>query len=273
MSHDAAARPHIVGEAIQPPTGADWQARLDRWLFFQVRESGLPLSAPAAMIAIVGSSLLAGGLCFVIYENELVAAVVAAVVAIVVTLGGFILASIRRQQTLGILPRWIEMLARSLSVGQGLAHALRSSLPKLSGSFAADVRRSADLLDLGLPVDEALRDLGARHQSLELQMTLSALAMHSQTGGDLVAALRRLALVAQQRLDYRRQSQAASSTARFAAICLAIAPPAIFAYYWYTGQFVDRLLNDPTGQFALGLAVVLELIGIVWLSYLSQTEV
>ena len=273
MSNDSAARALISGEAIQPPAGEDWQARFDRWLFFQVRESGLPLSTPAAIFAIICSGLLAGGLCFVICENELAGALVAALVAIAATLGGVVVANYRRQQMLAQLPGWIEMLTRSLSVGQGLAEALRASLSKLSGTFGADVRRSADLLDLGLPVDEAVRELGVRHSSLELQMTLSAVAMHSQTGGDLVAALRRLSLVAQQRLDYRRQSQAASSTARFAGICLAIAPPAIFSYYWYTGQFVETLLHNPSGQFALGLAIGLELIGIAWLSFLSRAEV
>jgi len=275
MIHTAAANTaqHIAGEAVSPPGGDGWQNRFDRWLYFQVRGSELPFSAGGAMLVVVGASWLSGGLCFVMYENELASAVVAVLTAAMATIGCFALASFRRQQLLARLPQWIEMLARSLSVGQSLPQALRTSLAKLSGPFAADIRRSADLLDLGLPVEEALRDLGTRYCSLELQMTLSALVMHLQTGGDLVAALRRLTTVAQQRLDYRQQVRAASSTARFAAICLAIAPPAIFAYYWYTNQFVATLLTDPSGQFALGLAVALELTGIIWLIYLSRTEV
>jgi tight adherence protein B len=265
---------HIFGEAEHaPPAGADWLSRLDRWLYFTVHDSGLPVSPLGAVIAILGIGLLLGGALFVVYENELISAVAAAIGALGALFGGIALVIYRRQQVATQVPRWVDVLARSLRAGQSLEHSLRVSLQKLTGPLARDLRRCTDRLALGLRINEAFQDLGLRYRSLDLQMVISALAMHSQSGGDLPTTLERLAAVAQQRLEYRRQTQAASSTARFAAICLAIAPPLIFAYYWYTNQFMGSFLSDPSGQFALALAVGLELIGLAWLLYLSRTEV
>lgn len=265
---------YVLGDAtLPPPVGSDWLSRFDRWLFFTVHDSGLPVSPLGAAVAILGIGLLLGGALFVVYENELVSAVAAAIGALCTLLGSIALVIYRRQQVATQVPRWVEVLARSLRAGQSLEHSLRVSLQKLTGPLARDLRICTDRLALGLRVHEAFQDLGLRYRSLDLQMVLSALAMHSQTGGDLPSTLERLAAVAQQRLEYRRQTQAASSTARFAAICLAIAPPLIFAYYWYTNQFMDSLLSDPSGQFALALAIGLELIGLVWLLFLSRAEV
>ncbi len=275
MNNESAANQrYVIGDATVPPlAGSDWVSRFDRWLFLTVHDSGLPVSPLGAVVSILGVGLLLGGALFVIYENELVSAVGTALGALCTLFGGIALVNYRRQQVATQVPRWVDVLARSLRAGRSLENSLRLSLQKLTGPLARDLRLCADRLALGLLVNDAFQDLGLRYRSLDLQMVISALAMHSQTGGDLPTALERLAVVAQQRLDYRRQTQAASSTARFAAICLSIAPPLIFAYYWYTNQFMESLLSDPSGQFALALAIGLELIGLGWLLYLSRQEV
>lgn len=265
---------YVSGTATPPPPLTnDWLSRVDRWLFFMVRDTGWPLTPATAVFAILGVSAIAGGAMFIAFENELLSAVTAALAAIVAFLTGIALVTRRRKQVADQLPGWIDVLARSLRAGRSLEQALRASLQKLKGPFAAELHRCTDQLELGLRVDEAFGDLGARFRSLELQMVIGALAMSRQTGGDLPTTLERLATVARQRLEYRRQTRAASSSARFAAICLAIAPPAIFAYYWFTGQFAATLLQDPSGQFSLALAIGLELIGIVWMLYLSRAEI
>jgi tight adherence protein B len=269
---------YVVGTAsisatTSPSSTAGPLASFDSWFARSVRDSGFSFGPSAAVGLILGIGVLIAGAIYLVWENELASAAGATLAALLCLGTGIWLARRRQRQAATQLPGWIDGLARSLRAGRSLEQALRSSLTRLQGPLAIDLRRGVDRLDLGLRVSEAFGDVVSHYRSLELQMVIGALSMHRQTGGDLPTALERLATVARQRQELRRQAWAASSSARFAAICLALAPPAILAYYYFTEQFVRELLVDPSGQFALALAAGLELVGLLWMAFLVREEV
>lgn len=264
---------YVVGPAPAAPSDAGSFSGFDSWFTRGVRDTGLLFSPSIAVGVVLGVSVLVAAGVYVIWENELASASAALLAVILCLGGGAWQARRRRLQAQAQLPGWIDALARALRTGRSLEQALRSSLARMKGPLATDITRCADRLELGLRVPDAFQDVTSHYRLLELHMAIGALAMNRQTGGDLPAALERLAMVSRQRQELRRQARAASSSARFAAICLALAPPVILAYYYFTDQFVRETLSDPSGQSALALAIGLELMGLAWMLYLVREEV
>jgi tight adherence protein B len=248
-------------------------APFDRAFGRFVSEGGLPLDPTLAMLLLLGVGLLAGAALFVVFENALISFAGVVATAVVLMLAAAALRARRQQQILENLPSVVEMLARTVRAGESMEQALHIVAKKARGPLAADLRRCVRQIDMGLSVTAALRLLEERHRLLDVRMLVGALAVHRQAGGNLPATLERLSLVTRERLAYRRQLQSMTASARLAAMIISLAAPILFVYFLYTQQYIENMLNDPTGRFFLLLAAGLEIVGILWMLALSRSEI
>lgn len=237
-----------------------------------VMDTGLPMTGTAALLALLGLGVLFAAGVYVATEEPVLTllALVAGWVVGIVAL--FALRSRRQTQILTHLPGLVEMLARAVRAGESVEQALRAVSQKAEGPLAADLRRTVGQIDLGLPLTTALRRLEERHRQVDVRMVIGALVLHRTAGGNLPATLERLSTVTRERLDYRRQFRAVTGSARMAAIAISLAAPCLFIYLAYTKRYMETMLDDPSGQFFLMVAVGLELAGIFWLLALSRNE-
>jgi tight adherence protein B len=192
---------------------ASLAARLDRRLrsveagrAFERRvvASGLRMRPSVFLLAMAGAAVLA-----IMLISRLLAplfGVVAAVVVAYLFFGFLRRQEVRRQEEfIGQLPELARVLSNATQAGLSLRTAIEIAADELDEPAAPELRRTADALRLGQPLEDALRDLAERLPSRELGVLISTLMVAARSGGALVGSLRGIAGTLEERKETRRE--------------------------------------------------------------------
>jgi len=264
----AAAQPRL---RRLPSPDAEFQSTgpagaLDRWFIPLVRNS-LPDWSPTSMAALL---LLWGTLCGAIlffFDERPIPALVAGFAGASLPLAYL---SYRRSQRLNLLqqslPPALETLARSMRAGHTLLSAIQLLGEQTAGPLAKEFRSCSHQLQMGLGLPAVMRSLVRRVDLYDVRVLAAALNVHRQAGGNVVDLLDRLAQVVRERLNYRRQVRATTAAGRLSAGLIAIVGPAVFVYFFFfQPDYAGRMLGSSLGQSILILAVLLEVVGLIWI--------
>jgi len=108
---------------------------------------------------------------------------------------------------------------------------------------------------------------------MEMRIFATTLAVHRQSGGNLSTMLERMAEVVRDRISYQRQLRATTAAGRFSATLVASAGPLLFAFmFLFQKEYTNKLLTLPLGQMLLVAAVVLEVVGLLWINRMLRTD-
>jgi tight adherence protein B len=133
-----------------------------------------------------------------------------------------------RQETLrGQLPDAFDLMARALRAGQTMAQSMQSVADELGGPITYDFTVCYEQQNLGLPPDEALRDLSRRTGLMELNIFAVAVVVQRQVGGNLAEMLEKLAHLIRERFRIRGLIQTLTAEGRLQAVVLMGLPPLI----------------------------------------------
>lgn len=111
----------------------------------------------------------------------------------------------RKEEFVAQLPEIARVLSNASSAGLVMRTAVEMAAEELGEPASTELRRTADSLRIGQPIDEALRELGERLPSRELSVLVSTLVVSSRAGGSLVTALRNIATTLDARKEIRRE--------------------------------------------------------------------
>ncbi|WP_067476968.1 type II secretion system F family protein [Actinomadura hibisca] len=111
----------------------------------------------------------------------------------------------RRDDFIAQLPELARVLSNATSAGLAMRTAIEIAADELADPAGEELKRTADALRLGQPLDDALRDLSERLPSRELGVLVSTLVVSARAGGSLVTALRTIAATLEERKEIRRE--------------------------------------------------------------------
>jgi tight adherence protein B len=256
-----------------PPEEGNLVAGADAWFDKLVAGAGLPFDAFTAVLLLICLGLGAALPAFLWTENPISAAVLM-MIAMGLTLLYFIY--LRRKRLREIqeqLPDVVDLVARTVRAGVSIDPAIAGVAQKTQGPLSVELKRCAQQLDMGLSLPAAFRALEQRIPLMDVQMFVTTIGVHRQTGGSLALTLERLAAVMRERLTYRRQIRATTAAGRMSAMLVAGAGPLLFLYFFLLKpEYIQAMLNDQLGQMLLLTAVVLEIIGVIWILSLMRTQ-
>jgi tight adherence protein B len=167
----------------------------------------------------------------------------------------------------------IDLMSGALFAGSNLTQALRSA-----GSVAEEPVRGAfheidRRLTLGMPLHRAMGHMVESFDGEGVRLFTQTLAAKSQAGGDLAPVLRSLNETLRDRWRQQRQVQAQLAGARVSAIAVAALPYAFAPILvWMRPDWFKTLIDHPLGAPLLFFAVLLQLIGMVWLWRILSRE-
>lgn len=239
--------------------------RLNRWFDTLMIQSGLPLAPSLVLFLCVCAAVTFGGAAFVVQENLLTTAV-GTLFGLMLPIAVAMLARSRRQkQIVAQLPGMLDELARAARTGRSIEQCLELVAQDTANPLGAELRIGTRRLQMGLTVKEALQDLPYRTGLINLNLLVMTLAVHQQTGGDLVTVLERLARTIRDRLLYLGRLKAATSASRATAILMIALPPAVLAFFMVRDpEYFTLLMNSAWGRTATLLALALEVVGTAW---------
>lgn len=156
------------------------------------------------------------------------------------------------------------MLARALRSGQSLASGFNLVAKEIPAPAGKEFGRVFEEQNLGIPLEESLRDMAERIPNLDLKFFATAVILQRQTGGDLAEILDRISALIRERFTIWGQVQALTGEGRLSGIILMALPVVLFlAIYRLNPDYVMTLFTDPMGQKMLAVAIVMQILGAI----------
>jgi tight adherence protein B len=199
------------------------------------------------------------------------AAVVAAFVPV-----GFLLnrRSARMKVFEEMFPEALDLMARALRAGHAFQTSLGMAADEMKEPVGPEFKKTFDQQNFGLPLRDALMQMTERVPLLDVRFFVTAVLIQRETGGNLSEILDNLAHVVRERFKIRRQVRVHTAHGRFTAFVLLSLPAALaIALMFINPEHMQILFKERLGQMLLVAAIVMQLIGFVWIRNVIKIEV
>jgi len=166
---------------------------------------------------------------------------------------GFLVAR-RRSKFIAAFPEAIDLMVRGLRSGLPITESIRTAGEEIVDPVGLELRRVTDSVRLGAKLEEALWDCSRRLNIQEFNFFTVALAIQSETGGNLAETLSNLSDVLRRRRQLKLKIKALSSEAKASAYIIGSLPfvMAVLIYLINPG-YISDLWIDPRGIFLIAL--------------------
>lgn len=172
------------------------------------------------------------------------------------------------------LPDVLQFIAGSLhsgfSLSQGIDAVVRENAQPAAGELSRALARSR----IGVALEDALDTVADRMDSNDLRWTVIAIRTQREVGGNLAEALGHTVETMRDRSSIRRHVRALSAEGRLSAYVLIALPIMVGAWLFIASRsYVRPLYTTGPGIIMLSVAVVLVVVGSVWMRKLATVEV
>ena len=228
-------------------------------------QSNVDISPTTLLMLCLLSGIVVGGLILVFQENPLTAAVGLGAGSLFPLLY-VVFARIQRQRLMTQqLPSMIEELARAAKTGRSIDQCCAMVAEDTPEPLGSELRVCVRRMQMGEDIASSMRDLPDRTGLIALNILVTSLGVHQQTGGDLVMVLERLAQTIRDRLLFLGRLRAATIGSRWTAILMIALPPIIITFFMFRDtNYLNQLLSTYWGRALTTSAAILDLVGAVW---------
>lgn len=213
------------------------------------------------LFTLIGGGVL-GAACFVSRFTMYLAPIGFAAGALI-PFGYFYYRRNRRLSQFGkALPEALELISRALRSGHSLAAGLHLCSTEMKGPLAREFHRCYEQQNLGIPLEQSLRELTERVPNTDLRFFATAVILQRQTGGDLAEILDKIGYLIRERFKIWGQVQALTGEGRLSGVVLLGLPPVLFVVmYRLNPEYVMTLFTDELGRKMLAGAILMQLLG------------
>jgi tight adherence protein B len=172
------------------------------------------------------------------------------------------------------LPDTLDLLSRSLAVGHAFSESLYQVASEMPDPIAAEFRIAFEEQKLGLSTKAALDGLVERVPLQDVHLCVTAMHIQRETGGNLAEILERVAQTIRERFKLMEDFRTMTTSARGSAWILCGLPFGIvFLMTALNPEYMSLLLYDPRGHYILGIAAVLQIMGILTIKKILDIKV
>ena len=235
-----------------------------------IEHSGINWSLSKLLLISLAIGIVSAGI-FYISTNSPFASTIACVVGLASPIAIVRSRYVSRQsRLLNQLPETFELIVRSVKAGQSVHASIQMIANENRPPISTEFKRCSEQQNLGLPQDEAFRDLAHRNGVMELQIFAVAMLVQRQTGGSLVEILTNLSKLVRSRLRMQARLRALTGEARMQAIVLTFLPVVSLAsIHFLKPDYVAVLFDRP--QLIGGMAVA-NVLAALWIRKLTQID-
>lgn len=172
------------------------------------------------------------------------------------------------------LPDSLELVARALRSGHGLASGLHVVVDEMPPPISTEFAIVYESQNLGVPLDQALKDMLKRMPNMDLKFFVTSVVIQRQTGGDLAEILDKIGHIVRERFKILGQVQALTGEGRISGIVLMALPIALFfAVYYMNPSYMMLLFTDPLGRKMIAVAAFLQVLGALTIKKIVNIKV
>ncbi len=168
----------------------------------------------------------------------------------------------------------LELMARALKSGHSLSSGLNVVASEMPAPISTEFRTVYDEQNLGIPIEQALRNMLVRIPNLDLQFFVTAVAIQRQAGGDLAEILNKISYLVRERFKILGMVKALTGEGRISGIVLMALPIVLFfTVYYLNPDYVMLLFNREIGRKMIGVAIFLQILGAVVIKKIINIKV
>ena len=172
------------------------------------------------------------------------------------------------------LPDALELIGRALRSGHSLASGLHVVVEEMPAPVSAEFNRAYEEQNLGIPIEQALKNMLKRMPNLDLKFFVTAVAIQRQAGGDLAEILDKISYIIRERFKIMGQVQALTGEGRISGVVLMGLPIALFiAVYYLNPTYVMLLFTEELGKQMIAAAAVLQVLGAICIKKIVDIKI
>lgn len=172
------------------------------------------------------------------------------------------------------LPEALDIITRALKAGNPFLVALSYAAREMDAPLSDEFSIVFDEINYGRDLAEAFRYLLLRVPSVSLMAMSTAILIQRETGGNLSEILDKISRLLRERFVFEREIGVLAAEGRMSAWVLCLMPLFVAGLIqWMNPRYYHEMLATAAGRNLLGVAVVLLLIGMLWITRLVKIEV
>jgi tight adherence protein B len=240
----------------------------------QLEAAGVSLRSGEFVVGTIGAGLLGAVLGAAMLQSVLLAGVIGAVGALAPTLVLRMSLNRRSDKMREQLPDVLTIMASSLRAGHSFLQALDTVAREIPAPANVEFQRLVAEIRLGRPAEDALESLADRIGSADFRWAVLAVNIQREVGGNLAEILDNVSDTLRERATMRRQIKVLTAEGRLSAWVLALLPVGIALYMLAVNpEYIALLFTTQIGLFMTGTAVVLLVLGILWMRKIVDIDV
>ena len=245
-----------------------------RGLDFKMQKAGIPLLGTEFLILLGLSAFLSAAIVSIITKKFYPGILVAIVVVMAEWVYVLLKISRREAAFTNQLGDCLTMVANAMRAGFSFLQAMELISKEMEPPISEEFKHVMRDIGLGATVERALDDMDKRVSSPDFSLVVTAVLIQQQVGGDLAHILDTISDTIQDRIRMRREVQTLTSQGRMSGWVLAVLPFGLGALISVMNpSYMEPLFTERIGQIAIGVAVIMVLMGFIVIQRIVKIDV
>jgi tight adherence protein B len=180
----------------------------------------------------------------------------------------------RRREFADQLADNLQLVTSALRAGQSMAGALGVVVEEASEPARTEFRRIVNDESLGVPLEDAIRDVGRRMDNRDLEQVALVATIQRQTGGNTAEVLDRVIETIRERVKLRRLMETLTAQGRLSQVIVSLLPLVLILVIAVLNKdFLRPLFETNGGRIALAIGAGLSITGSLIIKRIVEVRV
>lgn len=172
------------------------------------------------------------------------------------------------------LPEALALMNSALRAGHSFQSAVGMVASEMKDPIKKEFSEFMNDLNLGIQVKESIAKMVNNVNIPDVRMFATAIMIQREAGGNLTEILNNLSTTIRERFKMNRQIMTLTAQARITGNVLSVAPLGVLLFMAvFQADYMMPFINHPTGQIALLVSGVLQILGYIIISNLVKVRI
>ena len=253
-----------IREALQQHIQKTWTKETQTKLDLMMHRAGLPLLGHEFVFLSIGGGII-GVLVGRVFLDSFVSALGIGVLVMAAE-WGYVQYLIKKRLKAFVfqMADCLTLIANSLRAGFSFLQTMEIISHEMKPPMSTEFERVLRETNLGKSLEQSLTAMDARVGSPDFSLIVTAVLIQQQVGGNLAEIMDTIRETIMERIRIRREITALTAQGRMAGVVLALIPIFLGAFLTYIApDQMNILFTTSLGRLAIGIAVILEIIGFI----------